>query len=101
MRVDIGVRMLGLLVLAAGCGSSGLDGRYYNSVTGKFAMELKGGKVVEAQGMPSDPMTYQVRGDTVFIMEGKGMAEGLYFIRLPNGDLSLEPLGILTRNRPD
>lgn len=101
MRVGIGVRMLGLLVPAAGCDGSGLDGRYYNSVTGEFAMELKGGKVVEGQGMPSNQMTCEVRGDTVFIMEGKGMAEGLYCIRLPNGDLSLEPLGTLTRNRPD
>ncbi len=101
MRVENGVRTFGLLVLAVGCGSSGLDGRYYNSVTGEFAMELKGGKVVEGQGMPSDQLTYQVRGDTVFIMEGKGLAEGLYFIRLPSGDLSLEPLGTLTKNRPD
>lgn len=101
MRVGFGVRMLGLLAVAAGCGSSGLDGRYYNSVTGEFAMELKGGKVVEGQGMPSNQLTYEVRGDTVFILEGRGMTEGLYFIRMPNGDLSLEPLGTLTKNRPD
>lgn len=102
MAVGIRVGWLGLLVLVAGCGgASGLEGRYYNSVTGEFAMELKGGKVVEGQGMPSNELSYEVRGDTVFIREGQGMIEGLYFIRMPNGDLSLEPLGTLTKNRPD
>jgi hypothetical protein len=98
------VRVGGLVALFAACGAGGgLEGRYYNSVTGEFALELKGGKVVEMQGAGGEQLTYEVRGDTVFIREsgGQGMVDGMYFIRQANGDLSLEPLGTLTKNRPD
>ena len=91
--------MLGGLVTA--CGNGGLEGRYYNSSTGEFALELQSGGKLEMQGAVGEGLTYEVKADTVFIKGGRGLAEGMYFIRLPNGDLSLEPLGTLTKNRPD
>ena len=87
--------------LLTGCGNSGLEGRYYNASTGEFALELRSGGKVEMQGAEGEGLTYEVKADTVFIKGGRGLAEGMYFIRLPNGDLSLEPLGTLTKNRPD
>jgi len=94
----------GLTLLAAtlaGCGGGGLEGRYYNAATGEFALELRGGKVVEGQGMPPGEMIYEVRGDTVWIVPSPGSTDGLPLIREANGDLSLGILGKLTKNRPD
>jgi hypothetical protein len=95
----------GVLILLSGfataCGNGGLEGRYYNSSTGEFALELQSSGKVEMQGAEGEGLTYEVKADTVFIKGGRGLAEGMYFLRLPNGDLSLEPLGRLTKNRPD
>ena len=35
--------------LVTGCGNGGLEGRYYNSSTGEFALELQSGGKVEMQ----------------------------------------------------
>jgi len=35
--------------LVTGCGNGGFDGRYYNSSTGEFALELQSGGKVEMQ----------------------------------------------------
>ena len=94
------IHALALLVLATACGGGGIEGRYYNSRTGEFAIELKDGKVVEAQGLPSGVLTYEVVGDSVFI-RGGGALEELAFRREANGDLSLGILGTLTKNRPE
>lgn len=87
--------------LLAGCGTGGLEGRYYNARTGEFALELRGGKVVEGQGIPPGEMIYEVRGDTVWIVPSPGSSDGLPLIREANGDLSLGILGTLTKNRPE
>lgn len=105
MSVKTGA-IAGLALLLAGAvsacgGAGGLEGRYYNARTGEFALELRGGKVVEGQGMQPGEMIYEVRGDTVWVVPTPGSSDGLPFIREANGDLSLGILGSLTRNRPE
>jgi hypothetical protein len=42
--------------LTTACASGGgIEGKYYNSMSGEFAMELKGGKVVSMQGAREGP----------------------------------------------
>jgi len=54
--------------LGAACSSGGIEGKYYNTATGVFAFELKGGKVLNAQGVADGMLVnYTVRGDSVFI----------------------------------
>lgn len=99
MMVRMRLAAAGLSLLLLACGSS-LEGRYYNARTGEFALELKGGKVVEGQGLPSNTLLYEVRGDTLWIVEQPGSSDGLGFKIESNGDLSLGILGTLTKNRP-
>ncbi|MEO8448458.1 MAG: hypothetical protein ABI647_01635 [Gemmatimonadota bacterium] len=87
-------------VLATGCSGGGVDGKYYNSVSGEFAMELAGGKVVSMQGQEGRPMTYEVKGDSLLIHDARGgMADGIGFGIEKDGSLSLGPLGKLTKTR--
>jgi hypothetical protein len=87
--------------LAAGCSSGGgIEGKYYNSGSGEFAMELSGGKVLSMQGQEGRPMTYEVRGDSLVIHDPRGgMADQMTFGIEKDGTLSLGILGSLTKNR--
>ncbi len=90
-----------LAALAAACSSSSIDGKYYNSMSGEFAMELEGGKVIEMQGMEGRDLTYEVRGDSLVIHDAKGgFADQMTFGIESDGTLSLGILGSLTKNRP-
>jgi len=89
------------LLLATACGS-GIEGKYYNSVSGEYALELKGGKVTYAQGiLEGQNLVYEVRGDSLVIRPPQGGAdEELTFGIESDGSLSLGFLGSLTKNRP-
>ena len=93
-----------LVMVAAGtsaCSSgSGIEGKYYNSNSGEFAMELKGGKVLSMQGQNEQGMTYEVRGDSLVIhAPGGGLADEMTFGIESDGTLSLGILGSLTKKR--
>lgn len=88
-----------LAVLATAC-SSAIEGKYYNSNSGEFAMELKGGKVVSMQGMGGRVMTYEIRGDSLVIRDPQGgRADQMTFGIERDGTLSLGMLGSLTKRR--
>ena len=94
------VVLLAVLMSACGSGGGGIDGKYYNSVSGEFAMELKGGKVVSMQGQEGRPMTYEVKGDSLIIRDPRhGMADQMTLGIERDGTLSLGPLGSLTKKR--
>lgn len=85
---------------AAACSSHSLDGKYYNSTSGEFAMELSHGKVLSMQGEPSGTMTYEVRSDSLMIHDPRhGLADEMTFHIERDGSLSLGILGTLTKNR--
>lgn len=86
-------------LLASACGSGGIDGKYYNSASGEFAMELKGGRVITMQGQEGRALTYAVKGDSL-VISGQGMADGMTFHIEKDGTLSLGILGSLTKKRP-
>ena len=84
--------------LASACTSSGIEGKYYNARSGEFAMELKGGRVVQGQGMEGMEMTYEVRGDSVILRNLKaGPDEMLVLMREKDGTLSAGILGSLRK----
>ena len=85
----------------AACSSvSGVEGKYYNSASGEYAMELKGGKVTFMQGQEGRAMTYEVRGDSLIIHDpGRGFADKMTFGIEQDGTLSLGILGSLTKTR--
>ena len=84
--------------LASACGSGGIEGKYYNTRSGEFAMELKGGRVVQAQGMEGSDLTYEVRGDSVILRNLKaGPEEILVLTREKDGSLSAGILGSLRK----
>jgi hypothetical protein len=86
--------------LATACAGGGIEGKYYNSSSGEFAMELSGGKVLSMQGQEGRPMTYEVRGDSLVIHDPRGgMADQMTFGIEKDGTLSLGILGSLTKNR--
>ena len=92
-------------VLTAGalsaCSSNRLDGKYYNSATGEFAMELSGGKVVAMEGQPTSNLTYDVRADSLVIHDPQhGLADQMTFHIERDGSLSLGILGTLTKKHP-
>jgi hypothetical protein len=89
------------VALTTACSSGGgIEGKYYNSTSGEFAMELKGGTVTSMQGQEGRPMTYEVRGDSLVIHDpGHGMADQMTFGIEKDGTLSLGPLGSLTKKR--
>jgi hypothetical protein len=84
--------------LASACTSAGIEGKYYNTRSGEFAMELKGGRVVQGQGMEGIDMTYEVRGDSVILRNLKaGPDEVLVLMREKDGTLSAGILGSLRK----
>lgn len=92
--------LLAALVIACSSGGGGIEGKYYNSMSGEFAMELQGGKVLTIQGQEGRAMTYEVRGDSLVIHDPRrGMADQMTFGIERDGTLSLGPLGSLTKNK--
>jgi len=92
--------LLGLLGVACST-ASGVEGKYYNSGTGEYAMELKGGRVTWMQGQEGRAMTYAIRGDSLVINDPQGgFAAGMTFGIEKDGTLSLGVLGSLTKQRP-
>jgi hypothetical protein len=92
-----------LVVLSTACSRpSPLDGKYYNSETGTMVMELKRGKVVFVAGLPGKGMTYEVKGDSLVLHHPKGgPGDGVMFGIEKDGTLSFQPMGSLTKIRPD
>ena len=90
------------VVLVGGCaGGGGIEGEYYNSQSGQFAMELKGGKALRVQGMEDREMTYEVKGDSLILRDpAGGPAEQMTFGIESDGTLSLGIFGSLTKKRP-
>lgn len=90
-----------LTAVTAACASaSGIEGKYDNSASGEYAMELKGGKVTFMQGQEGRALTYQVRGDSLVIHDpGRGFADQMTFGIEKDGTLSLGILGSLTKAR--
>ncbi len=81
---------------------SPLDGKYYNSESGAMVMELKRGKVVFVAGLPEQGLTYEVKGDSVVLHHPKGgLGDGVMFGIEKDGTLSFQPMGSLTKIRPD
>ena len=87
-----------LAVLA--CSGGGIEGKYYNSMSGEFAMELRGGKVITMQGQEGRTMGYEVKGDSLIIHDPRGgFANEMAFHIEKDGTLSLGILGSLTKKR--
>lgn len=92
---------LALMLGAAACSSNSLDGKYYNSASGEFAMELSHGKVTAMQGEPAGGMTYEVRADSLVLHDPRhGLADQMTFRIQRDGSLSLGILGTLTKKKP-
>lgn len=101
-RFHTGMRTVAVLmgILAAGCSSgSSVEGKYYNSASGEFALELRGGKVVSMQGQNTGSMTYEVKADSLVIHDPQGITDGMTFSIEKDGSLGLGPFGSLTRKR--
>ena len=82
----------------AACSGSSLDGKYYNSASGEFAMELSHGKVLAMEGQPGSQMTYEVRADSLVLHDPQhGLADQMTFHIERDGSLSLGILGTLTK----
>jgi hypothetical protein len=90
---------LAVLLSACASGGGGIEGKYYNSRTGEFALELRNGKVVSMQGQEGRAMTYEVLGDSLFIHDPRGFADQMTFGIERDGSLSLGILGSLTKKR--
>ena len=100
MRNRLAAALAAVAVLACG-GGGGLEGKYYNSASGEFAMELRGGKVVTMQGQEDRSLTYEVKGDSLVIRDPKGgFVDQMAFHIEKDGTLSLGILGSLTKKRP-
>jgi hypothetical protein len=100
LRLGASLVLLAALTTSCKSGGGGIEGKYYNSASGEFAMELKGGKVVSMQGQEGQGMTYEVRSDSLIIHDPRGgMADQMTFGIEQDGSLSLGPLGSLTKNR--
>ncbi len=83
------------------CRGNSLDGKYYSSASGEFAMELKHGKVLAMQGQPGSQMTYEVRADSLILHDPQhGLADQMTFHIERDGSLSLGILGTLTKKHP-
>jgi hypothetical protein len=90
-----------LAILTTACaGGGGIEGKYYNSASGEFAMELKGGRVLTMQGQEGRTMTYEVKGDSLVIHDPRGgFADAMMFGIQKDGSLSLGILGSPTKKR--
>jgi len=97
-----GSLLFSLALVTVGCasGGRGVEGKYYNSTSGEFALELSGGNVVSMQGQEGRTLTYEVRGDSLVIHDPQhGFADAMTFGIEPDGRLSLGILGSLTKKR--
>lgn len=98
-RARLAAPLVALALMA--CSSSVIEGKYYNSMTGEFAMELENGKVMSMQGVEGRDLTYEVRGDSLVIHDPRGgFVDQMTFAIEKDGTLSLGILGSLTKNRP-
>lgn len=87
-----------LLLLAPACAGSDIEGKYYNTATGEYSMELKGGKVILPEGSPAADLEYEVRGDSVFLRQPtEPVGEALVLMRQPDGILDAGPMGSLQK----
>jgi hypothetical protein len=85
-------------VFTAACGGGGVDGKYYNTQTGQFAFELKGGQVLNAQGLGGDALAYQVKGDSIYIgPKGGSIDQTMALAIKPGGVLDNGILGSVTK----
>ena len=97
------IRTLVLSLVLAGaataCPSGGVDGKYYNTVTGAFAFELKDGKVLNQLGTPDAMLVaYTVRGDSVYIAPpGVDASNALVLGIKPGGILDAGAVGSLKK----
>jgi hypothetical protein len=93
-RHPVRVLVASLLLAGAGaaCSGGGIEGKYYNASTGDFAFELKDGQVLNAEGTPGPlPMTYTVRGDSVYLAPpGMPADQAMALAIKPNGILDTE-----------
>jgi hypothetical protein len=89
-----------VFTIACSGGAGGIDGKYYNSASGEFAMELSSGKVISMQGQEGRALSYEVRADSLVIHDPQhGFADGMTFGIQPDGTLSLGILGSLTKKK--
>lgn len=89
-----------LLVGPLACSSNSVDGKYYNSASGEFALELSHGKVIAMQGEPAGGITYEVKADSLVLHDPRhGLADEMTFHIQRDGSLSLGILGTLTKKR--
>ena len=99
-RGTLGGLVLAALLPACEPGGGGIDGKYFNSRSGEFALELQGGKVLAMQGQEGRAMTYAIRGDSLVIHDPQhSFADQMTFGIERDGTLSLGILGSLTRKR--
>jgi hypothetical protein len=84
---------------AVACGGAGgIDGKYYNTQSGEFAMELKDGKVLSAQGLEGAKLSYKVEGDSVIFDDASTPEPADLVLKIgKNGTLDAGALGTLTR----
>ena len=89
--------MVTLGILSA-CGGSSIDGEYYNAQSGEFALELKDGKVLRAQGMEGMNLSYTVRGDSLILDDASTSEPADLVVAITkDGALDFGPLGSLKR----
>ena len=87
-------------ILPACGGPSDIEGKYYNTVSGEFAMELKDGKVLSGQGMEGMNLVYRVRGDSLVLDDLKTPdPEDLVLGIGKDGSLSAGPLGSVKKKQ--
>jgi hypothetical protein len=87
-----------LAATLAACGGSGIEGTYYNEQTGARAFELKGGKVLDPQGMMGQELVYKVKGDSLYLATTGADAQIMMSFGIkPGGVLDLGILGSLKK----
>lgn len=99
-RHTISTMLLAAAVTAC-AGGGGIEGKYYNSKSGEFAMELKDGKAIDVQGLEGVTLSYEVKGDSLVLRDPNGgPADQMTLGIESDGTLSFGPLGSLTKKRP-
>ncbi|MGE0554038.1 MAG: hypothetical protein AB7R55_11465 [Gemmatimonadales bacterium] len=99
-RRHVAAVLLAATVTACG-GGGGIEGKYYNSKSGEFAMELKAGKAINVQGLEGVTLSYEVKGDSLVLRDPSGGPADVMTLGIESdGSLSFGPLGSLTKRRP-